>query len=136
MSTLTRREIREVLIKLLYIRDFHDAEEIEEQNLLFFEVFSPETSDVDKAYVLSRYCEIINKLGEIDHVIAEAMSGWSMSRVSKVELDILRVAVYEIRFDEEVPDKVAIDEAVEIAKQYGSKDSSYSFVNGVLAKII
>ena len=64
------------------------------------------------------------------------MSGWTINRVSKLELAILRVAVYEMRFDEEVPPKVAIDEAVELAKIYGSKDTSYGFVNGILAKVL
>ena len=64
------------------------------------------------------------------------MSGWTLKRVSKLELSILRIAVYEIKFDEDVPSKVAIDEAVELTKLYGSKDVSYGFVNGILAKLV
>ena len=152
MSTLTRRNIREHLLKLLYLRDFYEPVEIEEQNELYFKVFThmenpdpeiepvgkdvPNMPEKDRIYILDRYSDIINKLGEIDHILEIAMSGWTLSRVSKLELNILRIAVYEIKFDDDVPGKVAIDEAVELAKAYGSKDTSYGFVNGILAKII
>ena len=152
MSTLTRRNIREHLIKLLYIRDFHEAEELKEQEELYFSLFTkkehpdpeivpvgkdlPFVSDEDLEYIIARYDAIVSKLGEIDHILEVAMSGWTINRVSKLELAILRVAVYEIRFDDDIPPKVAIDEAVELAKIYGSKDTSYGFVNGILAKII
>lgn len=135
MSTMTRRQIREHLLKLLYLRDFYDNEEIAEQNELYFEL-QPEISAEDKCYILERYAKIADKLGELDSVIANAMTGWKMNRVGKIELNLMRIAVYEIRFDEDVPDKAAINEAVDIAKIYGSEDSSYGFVNGVLAKII
>lgn len=152
MSTLTRRNIREHLIKLLYIRDFHEAEELEEQENLYFSLFTklehptedivpvgkdlPEVSDADLQYIKERYNSIISRLGEIDHILEVAMSGWTINRVSKLELAILRVAVFEIKFDDDTPPKVAIDEAVELAKIYGSKDTSYGFVNGILAKIL
>ena len=73
--------------------------------------------------------------GSIDMMLSDASSGWRLNRIGKAELAILRIAVYEICYDEEVPTKVAINEAVELAKKYGS-DASYSFVNGVLAKIV
>ncbi|MBO7352759.1 MAG: transcription antitermination factor NusB [Lachnospiraceae bacterium] len=149
---MTRRNIREHLIKLLYIRDFHEAEEFEEQENLYFSLFTklehptedivpvgkdlPEVSDADLQYIRERYDSIISRLGEIDHILEVAMSGWTINRVSKLELAILRVAVYEMKFDDDIPPKVAIDEAVELAKIYGSKDTSYGFVNGILAKIL
>jgi N utilization substance protein B len=63
------------------------------------------------------------------------MEGWTLERVGKVELTILRLAVYEIKYDESVPDTVAINEAVELSKKYGQEDAG-SFVNGILAKVI
>ena len=72
-------------------------------------------------------------LPEIDGVINEKANGWSSSRMGKVDLTIIRLAVYEILFDEEVPVGVAINEAVELAKKFG-QDGSAGFVNGVLAK--
>lgn len=136
MSTLTRREIREHLLKLLYIRDFHEEEELEEQIGLYFEVFGGELAEDNIAYIRNRYACIVSRLGEIDHIIAEAMSGWTITRIGKMELNILRLAVFEIKFDEEVPERVAINEAVDLTKFYGSEDSSYGFVNGILAKVV
>ena len=152
MSTLTRRNIREQLLKLFYIHEFYEQEEQDEQKELYFKLFTrmehpdedivpvgkdlPYISDADRQYILDRYDKIVAMLGEIDHMLEVAMSGWTLNRVSKLELSILRIAVYEIKFDDDVPSKAAIDEAVELAKIYGSKDSSYGFVNGILAKII
>ena len=68
-------------------------------------------------------------------MINSASKKWAASRIGKVELAIIRLAVYEILFDEEVPDKVAVNEAVELSKKYGG-DESPAFVNGVLAGII
>ena len=70
----------------------------------------------------------------IDTAINEVAKGWKTSRMAKVDLTIIRLAVYEIRYEEEIPTKVAINEAVEMAKKYGT-DTSSSFVNRILAKI-
>lgn len=86
-------------------------------------------------YAAALYNGVCAKLEEIDGVIAANLKGWKISRVSKVNLAILRLAVYEIRFDEEVPDSVAINEAVELAKKYGGEDDS-AFINGVLGAIV
>lgn len=135
MSALKRREIREHLLKLLYLRDYHEEDEIPEENNLYYLQFT-DLSEENQKIVNDRYDAIYSKLGEVDHIIADAMSGWTIGRISKVELNILRIAVYEICFDEDIPDKVAINEAIEITKFYGSEDSSYGFVNGILAKIV
>lgn len=132
---MTRRQLRENILRLLYLRDFHETEELEEQYGLYFELFTDNSSE-DTAAVTERLNLIISELPEIDSIIAGALSGWKMNRIGKIELNLLRIATYEIKFDEEVPDRVAVNEAVELAKQYGSDDSSYGFVNGVLAKII
>lgn len=131
---MTRRETREQLIKLLFLREFHDSGELAEQNSLYFDVFTEYPAEVS-AEILDRYNLIVDKLGEIDAILADATSGWKLNRLGKVELSILRLAVYEIRFDESVPGKTAINEAVELAKLYGG-DQSYVFINGVLAKVI
>ena len=77
--------------------------------------------------------KIAEKLPEIDKLINETAIGWDTQRMGKVELTIIRLAVYEIRFDETVPTGVAINEAVELAKKFGQEGSS-GFVNGILAK--
>ncbi len=72
---------------------------------------------------------------KIDKVIEENVRGWSIRRLSKVALALLRLAVYEILFDESIPASVSINEAVELAKKYGGKDDA-SYVNGVLASVV
>ena len=72
---------------------------------------------------------------ETDTQINEKSTGWKTTRMGKVDLTIIRLAVYEILFEDDIPNKVAINEAVELAKAYGRDDSS-SFVNGILAKFV
>lgn len=71
----------------------------------------------------------------IDEVITGNIRGWSFSRLSKVALALLRLSVYEILFDEGVPDSVSINEAVELAKKYGGQDDA-PYVNGVLSSVV
>ena len=85
--------------------------------------------------VKSRANEIISLLPDIDKTISDNITGWTIERVGKVELTIIRLATYEIIHDEDVPNSVAINEAVELAKKYGQPESS-SFINGVLSKIV
>mgnify|MGYP005879343185 CR=1 FL=1 len=87
------------------------------------------------AYDQDKVEKVLEKRPELDAAIDETAKGWSTRRMGKVELTILRLALFEIRFDEEVPDKVAINEAVELAKKFGG-DESPAFVNGILAKLV
>ncbi len=79
--------------------------------------------------------EIIDNLGEIDGLIVQAAPQWPLEKINKIDLSILRQAVFELNHDRDVPDKVIIDEAVELGKEYGS-ESSPSFINGVLGKLM
>ena len=79
--------------------------------------------------------KVLEKLPESDASIDETAKGWSTRRMGKGESEFLRLALFEIRFDEDVPDKVAINEAVELAKKFGG-DESPAFVNGILAKLV
>ena len=78
--------------------------------------------------------KIIAVLEEIDKIINESSKGWKTTRMGKVDLTLIRLAVYEIKYEEDIPTGVAINEAVELAKKYGTDDSP-AFINGVLAKI-
>ena len=78
--------------------------------------------------LFSGVCE---KNAELEEIISEFSTGWKLSRISKVNLSILKLAVYEIKYIDDVPDSVAINEAVELAKKYSSKEDS-AFINGVL----
>lgn len=131
---MTRREIREHLFRMLFRKEFHEPYELDEQMEYYFESLE-EAAEKDQKYLQERFSLISDKLGEIDIILTEATSGWKLNRMGKVDLNIMRLATFEIKFDEEVPDKVAINEAVELAKKYGG-DSSASFVNGVLAKVL
>lgn len=130
---MTKREEREHLFKLLFCKDFHDAGELKEQIAMYQE--KQKINSEEFAPIQTKLEALVEKEGEIDMILTGAASGWRLNRMGKAELTILRIAVYEIRFDEDVPDKVAINEAVELAKKYGS-DAAYGFVNGVLAKVI
>lgn len=147
---MTRRELREHTFLLLFRKDFHDAEEMEEQLSLYFDGIElpdeeqeeptryrfltlPEGTDAE--LVKKRFYDICSHREEIDAILSEAASGWKLGRIGKVELTLLRLALYEMRYDDETPEKVAINEAVELAKKYGA-DASAGFINGVLAKLV
>lgn len=131
---MTRSIIREHIFKILFRAEFYNKEELTQQAEYYVSELSS-AKDKEIEYIKDKTLAIIDKLSEIDEIINENSDGWPTNRLGKAELTIMRLAVYEIRFDEEIPDGVAINEAVELSKKYGS-DNSSSFVNGVLAKII
>ncbi len=133
---MTRRELRDHLIKMLYMREFHEKDEIDEQNMLYLSLYAGITDEAASKEITDRYDRIVEKLGSIDSIIARVAKGWKLSRIGKMDLNILRLAAFEISWDEEVPDKVAVNEAVELAKEYGCNESSYGFVNGILSSLI
>ncbi|MCI7738505.1 MAG: transcription antitermination factor NusB [Lachnospiraceae bacterium] len=128
-----RRELREHIFKLLFMSDFNEGEEMNDQLAMYFDGLEV-LKEKDQEYMQEKYQKIKEHLDEIDALLNEKSKGWKTSRMSKVDLSILRLAVYEMKFDEDVPVKVAINEAVEIAKSFGG-DASASFVNGILGKI-
>ena len=125
---MTRREEREHIFKLLFLIEFYKEEES-----MYFENLS-DAKEKDRAYIRKKYENIRENLGQIDEQITEVAKGWRTERMGKVELTLLRLAVYEIKYDDDIPTGVAINEAVELAKIFGGEGSS-AFVNGVLAKL-
>ena len=130
-----RREQREQIFKLLFRVEFNHPEAMPEQVKLFMEDNEevPYQKDVD--YISDRFARVQEKLPELDKLLNENTEGWDTTRMGKVELTVLRLAAFEIVFDEEIPNSVAINEAVEIAKKYGQENSG-SFVNAILGKIV
>ncbi|NLL76782.1 MAG: transcription antitermination factor NusB [Clostridiales bacterium] len=127
-----RRELREQIFKLLFRVEFNDKEDMPEQERLFFE--DEDTADEkDEQYILKKYEDIVLKLDIIDEMINKETKGWDTSRMGKVDLTLIRLAIYEIKYDDEIPTGVAINEAVELAKKFGQENSP-GFINGVLAK--
>lgn len=137
---MKKHEQREQVFKLLFRIEFNNPEDMPKQLQLFLDGFGAledekEMKAKEAESVSKRYELIQEKLPEIDALINENTEGWDTTRMGKVELTVLRLAVYEIRYDEEVPDAVAINEAVEIAKTYG-QDGAGAFVNAILSKIV
>ena len=130
---MTRRETREHIFRMLFQKDFHTISELSEQIKLYFSEWEEPTEN-EHMYLTNRFETIVGHLEEIDQILSEASSGWKLNRMGKVDLTILRLAVFEMKFDEEIPVKVAINEAVELAKKFGGDDSP-GFINGVLAKL-
>ena len=131
---MSRTELREHVFRMLFRVEFNNAEEMKEQEQFYFEELEKATGK-DEEYILNKYRAIDEKKEEIDALLNEVTEGWKTSRMNRVDLTILRLATYEIKWDEDVPTSVAINEAVELAKKYSS-ESGPSFVNGVLAKIV
>ena len=147
---MTRRTLREHCFKMLFCTDFYPPEEAGEQIEDYFLSGSEEETDEngntetihlvalskeEEEECRSRVDTVLEKLPEIDRILEGVAEGWKLGRMGRVELTILRLACFEIRFDDSVPEKVAINEAVELAKKFGG-DESPSFVNGVLAKLV
>ncbi len=126
---MNRREEREQAFILIFEKSFRpdSVEEILEDALNA------------ENYKHSEYSEkcffgVYDKLEEIDETIKNNLKGWTLSRVSKVVLSIMRLAVYEIKYEESVPVGASINEAVELCKKYATAEDS-SYVNGVLGSI-
>ena len=132
---MNRRSLREQVFKLLFRIEFILKEEMEEQCRLFLEHEDIEISEQDADYIVGKCTAIYDKVEEIDGLINEKAKGWSTDRMGKVDLAIIRLAVYEMKYDDTIPEGVAINEAVELAKMYG-QDESAGFINGVLAKFV
>lgn len=130
---MKRRELREHTFEILFRVEFVEEKDMDEQLELFFEDLTG-ASEADVEYMKNKYLAVREKMPMIDIIIDEKSTGWKTNRMGKVELTILRLAVYEMLFDEDVPVTVAINEAVEISKKYGGDDTP-AFVNGILAKV-
>lgn len=131
---MDRSTIRELAFKLIYSIEIQKTDELEESIKLYFEANQITNSNAQK-YIEEAVIGIKNNIAEIDKQIEKNLkSEWKIERISKIDLSILRLAIYEIKYTE-VPFKVAINEAVELAKKYG-EDSSKKFVNGILASVV
>lgn len=130
---MSRREIREQVFMILFRIEFNKKEEMNDQLQWFFDDGERALSEKEQAEIREKYENIVKKLEDIDEMLDEKADKWSVKRMGKVELTLLRLAVYEMEFDETIPVSVAINEAVELAKKFG-QDESPAFINGVLAK--
>jgi len=126
-----RRLSRELALKVLFQIDLVNTN-MEEALKYNFE--SNELSKEVKEFTIILVRGVISNLAEIDQEIKSYTNNWSLERITNIDRNILRIAIYEILYIDNIPKSVSINEAVELAKKYSTK-SSFSFVNGVLGKI-
>ena len=131
---MTRRQIRENLYKMLFQVEFHDKESLRTQIEIYLEDLEM-ADEKDKRELRDKFNELVENLEDIEAKIEEKANGWTITRIAKSELTILRLGVYELLYVEDVPNKVAINEAVELAKAYGA-DKASGFINGILASVV
>ncbi|HIT72121.1 MAG TPA: transcription antitermination factor NusB [Candidatus Fimicola cottocaccae] len=130
---MRRRDVRRNAFTLLFQLGFTDNEE--EAKNIFFEEAEMDLSKNEKEFILKTVNGVREHVDEIDEIINSVARKWDTKRMANVDLAILRLAVYEMKFDDETPDGVVINEAVELAKEYSS-DGAPSFVNGILGKLV
>ncbi len=133
---MTRHELREQTFKLLFGLGFHDGEDRLKplQNYLD-RTCEYELTEGERGEIVEKVLRIDERIPELDKAINDISEGWRTERMGRPELNILRLALYEMRFDDGVPVGVAINEAVELAKGYCS-DEAPGFINGILARLV
>ena len=128
---MTRKEARELLMQLLYQMELLDDHSEETKNAYLEKNFSEKGHRDYAAQLLDL---VLTKKDDVDAKINENSNKWTTSRMPKVDVAILRLAVFELLYMDDIPDAVAINEAVDMAKKYGT-DESKAFINGILGKI-
>lgn len=128
-----RKKARDNAFKCIYQIGFENCNT--DEKILDYCYLENENDDEEKEYIEKVFMGVKEKLDEIDKIILSKLKNWTIQRISKVDLAILRLSIYEINFMNDIPVKVSVNEAVELAKTYGNNDSR-SFINGVLAKVI
>ncbi|RZS92859.1 transcription antitermination factor NusB [Cuneatibacter caecimuris] len=131
---MTRRAMREHVFKIVFHLPFYPAEEMDGQIERYWKS-AEDVTEAEQALLTGKAKEILAKVPELDEKITASTEGWRLNRFNRVDLAVVRLALYEMLYDEEVPVKVSINEAVELAKKFGG-DESPQFVNGILAKLL
>ena len=129
---MNKSNLREEIFKLVYSLEVQKEDESSQIDLY---LENSELSEKKKKKIKEEVCKIIDLKEDIENQISKNLkSGWSIERISKVNISILRIAIYEMIYGK-LPYKVVINEAVELAKKYG-EEASASFINGVLASVV
>ncbi len=133
---MKRQKAREYAFYLIYEADFKNWEEVSQIiETAFNEYIDAEENDIQTDYIKETVLEVKNNLETIDNIIIPNLKNWNYSRLPRVTKAILRLAVYEIKYNDQIPVNVAINEAVEIAKKYDDIKNA-SFINGVLSSVL
>ena len=131
---MSRKIARELAFKVIFSVDFQHENEDVEKLIMNLEDETKEITQEDKGYINDIVQGVMAKKEELDEKIRKYLKGWTMDRISKTDLAILRLAIYEITYRDDIPYKVSVNEAVELAKTFSDSTSS-SFINGVLAGV-
>ena len=132
---MSRKIARELEFKVIFSVDFQHENEDVEKLIMNLEDETKEITQEDKGYINDIVQGVMAKKEELDEKIRKYLKGWTMDRISKTDLAILRLAIYEITYRDDIPYKVSVNEAVELAKTFSDSTSS-SFINGVLAGVV
>lgn len=112
---MTRSVMREHIFKILFRAEFYDTQEMAQQINYYLEEV-PKVTEKEVNEITGKVLNIVDKIPEIDEMINSVSKSWPTSRLGKSELTIMRLAVYEIKFDEDIPTNVAINEAVDLQR--------------------
>lgn len=129
---MSRKNAREGAMKLLYQMESNDNFSDDELNI-YLENFT--FDKMEEKYIVESINEITKELETIDAYIEDNLDSWSIHRLAKVDLAVLRISIYEILYRKDIPVEVSINEAIEIVKKYSNNDS-FKFVNGVLGGFV
>lgn len=130
---MLRSQIREEVFKIMFRLPFVQEGEMEEQVSFSLEELEGKSED-NITYIKNKVKSILDHIEVIDAKIEECCEGWNLGRIGKAEISIMRIAVYEIMLEEDIPNSVAINEAVELSKLYCDEEAK-GFVNAVLGKV-
>ncbi|SHI01649.1 transcription antitermination factor NusB [Sporanaerobacter acetigenes] len=129
---MSRKVAREETMKILFQMEINKDYSDDSMNTYIVE---HEFTDDETQYINHAVGTITNNLGKIDAIIGKHIKGWKIYRLAKVDLSVLRIAIYELKFREDIPIEVCINEAIEICKKYSTEESA-KFVNGVLGSFV
>lgn len=131
---MSRKEARETAMKLIYQMDLNGTNG-EDTLKNHFEHNDEHLNTEERKYIRECVLGVEENLKDIDQYIEKHAKNWKINRIAKVDLAIMRLAVFEMTKREDIPNVVAVDEAIELSKEFGG-ENSYAFVNGVLASIL
>lgn len=126
---MSRRAAREKALQAMFQTDVGKTD-----SDLAFQQVNHDLDEGDTTFLKELFFKGLEHLEEIDHIISRHLENWTINRLANVDRNLLRIAVYEMKYMDEVPQAVTINEAVEIAKKFGDEKSS-KFINGVLSKV-
>lgn len=133
---MSRRQARELSLQILYLNTFRELNKDElQKSIFYFAEYNDLTLKSSIEFALKIIEGTLANLNVIDNYIKDILKNWSLDRLSKVDLNIIRIAIYEILWCSDIPNKVSVNEANELAKKYSNKDSN-KFVNGLLDCVI